>query len=145
MSGGRLPLDAVHTRQHAVEYYWRGALRLDHVSSAADEDAERLASSIRLSVMPEPGEGSDRRGSAARKQYVGSSLKATPASDASVDKTARARPSEAGTAAAVRPGLERLILADLKAALMPSANAMEVRVSRSTIQHVITAAQCDRQ
>ena len=59
-------------------------------------------------------------------------------------KAARAKPDEPDRAATVTPGQERLILAAFEAGLRPAAIAKEVRVSRSTVQHVITAAQRDR-
>ncbi len=68
----------------------------------------------------------------------GRSAKRTPA------KAGRAKPEEPVTAATVTPGQERLILAAFEAGLRPAAIAKEVRVSRSTVQHVITAAQPDR-
>ncbi len=59
-------------------------------------------------------------------------------------KAGRTKPEEPITAATVTPGQERLILAAFEAGLRPAAIAKEVRVSRSTVQHVITAAQRDR-
>ncbi len=59
-------------------------------------------------------------------------------------KPGRAKPEEPVGAATVTPGQERLILAAFEAGLRPAAIAKEVRVSRSTVQHVITAAQRDR-
>ena len=59
-------------------------------------------------------------------------------------KAGRAKPDEPSRAANVTPGQERLILAAFEAGLSPAAIAKEVRVSRSTVQHVITAAQRDR-
>ena len=44
----------------------------------------------------------------------------------------------------LRPGQERLNLAAFEADLRPAAIAKEVRVSRPTVQHVITAPQRDR-
>ena len=44
----------------------------------------------------------------------------------------------------VTPGQERLILAAYEAGLKPAAIAREFRLSRPTVQHVITAAQRDR-
>lgn len=49
-----------------------------------------------------------------------------------------------GEAGAVTPGQERLILAAYEAGLKPAAIAREVRVSRPTVQHVITAAKRQR-
>ena len=49
-----------------------------------------------------------------------------------------------GEAGAVTPGQERLILASYEAGLKPAAIAREVRVSRPTVQHVITAAKRQR-
>ncbi len=57
---------------------------------------------------------------------------------------ARAKPEEPDRAATVTPGQERLILAAFEAGLRPAAIAKELRVSRSTVQHVITAGQRDR-
>ena len=68
----------------------------------------------------------------------GRSAKRTPV------KAGRAKPDEPDRAATVTPGQERLILAAFDAGLRPAAIAKEVRVSRSTVQHVITAAQRDR-
>jgi len=68
----------------------------------------------------------------------GRSAKRTPV------KAGRAKPDEPDRAATVTPGQERLILAAFEAGLRPAAIAKEVRVSRSTVQHVITAAQRDR-
>ena len=68
----------------------------------------------------------------------GRSARRTPA------KAGSAKPEEPATAATVTPGQERLILAAFEAGLRPAAIAKEVRVSRSTVQHVITAAQRDR-
>ena len=59
-------------------------------------------------------------------------------------KAARAKQSAADRAAIVTPGQERMILAAHEAGLRPAAIAKEFRVSRSTVQHVITAAQRDR-
>ncbi len=59
-------------------------------------------------------------------------------------KAGRAKPDEPSRTANVTPGQERLILAAFEAGLRPAAIAKEVRVSRSTVQHVITAAQRDR-
>lgn len=53
-------------------------------------------------------------------------------------------PKEADGAATVTAGQERLILPAFEAGLRPAEIAQEVRVSRSTVQHVITAAQRDR-
>ena len=69
---------------------------------------------------------------------AGRSAKRTPA------QAGRAKPDEPDRAATVTPGQERLILAAFEAGLRPAAIAKEVRVSRSTVQHVITAAQRDR-
>ena len=69
---------------------------------------------------------------------AGGSAKRTPA------KAARAKPEEPDTAATVTPGQERLILAAFEADLRPAAIAKEVRVSRSTVQQVITDAQRHR-
>ncbi|MCY4559816.1 MAG: hypothetical protein OXF79_26360 [Chloroflexi bacterium] len=66
---------------------------------------------------------------------AGRPAKRTPAN------AARAKSEEPVTAATVTPGQERLILAAFEAGLRPAAIAKEVRVSRSTVQHVITAAQ----
>ena len=68
----------------------------------------------------------------------GRSAKRTPA------KAARAKPDEPDRAATVSPGQERLILAAFEAGLRPAAIAKEVRLSRSTVQHVITDAQRHR-
>ncbi len=59
-------------------------------------------------------------------------------------KARRAKPDEPSRAANLTPGQERLILAAFEAGLRPAAIAKEVRVSRSTVQHVITAAQRGR-
>ena len=59
-------------------------------------------------------------------------------------KPARAKSGAANRAANVTPGQERLILAALEAGLKPAAIAREFRVSRATMQHVITAAQRKR-
>ena len=69
---------------------------------------------------------------------AGRPAKRTPA------KAARAKSEEPVRGATVTPGQERLILAAFEAGLRPAAIAKEVRVSRSTVQHVITAAQRDR-
>ena len=69
---------------------------------------------------------------------AGRSAKRTPA------KAGRVKSDEPSRAANVTPGQERLILAAFEAGLRPAAIAKEARVSRSTIQHVITAAQRDR-
>ena len=58
-------------------------------------------------------------------------------------KTEPARPKAADGAAAATPGQERLIRAAFEAGLRPAAIAKEFRVSRSTVQRVITAAQRD--
>ena len=65
----------------------------------------------------------------------GRSPKRTPA------KAARAKPDRAAT---VTAGQERLILAAFDAGLGPAAIAKEFRVSRPTVQRVITDAQRDR-
>ncbi len=59
-------------------------------------------------------------------------------------RAAREKPEEPVRAATVIPGQERLILAAFEAGLRPAAIAKEVRVSRSTVQHVITDAQHHR-
>ena len=59
-------------------------------------------------------------------------------------RAARAKPEEPDRAATVTPGQERLILAAFEAGLRPAAIAKEVRLSRSTVQHVITDAKRDR-
>lgn len=69
---------------------------------------------------------------------AGRSAKRTPA------RAARAKPNEPDKAAAVTPGQERLILAAFEAGLRPAAIAKEVRVSRATVQHVITVAKRNR-
>ena len=69
---------------------------------------------------------------------AGRSARPTPA------KTARAKPSEPDNAAAVTSGQQRLILAAYEAGLKPASIAKEFRVSRATVQSVITGAQCDR-
>jgi len=69
---------------------------------------------------------------------AGRPAKRTPA------KATRAKSDEVVRGATVTPGQERLILAAFEAGLRPAAIAKEVRVSRSTVQHVITAAQRDR-
>lgn len=69
---------------------------------------------------------------------TGRSERRTPA------KAARAKPDEPDRAATATPGQERLIRAAFEAGLRPAAIAKEFRVSRSTVQHVITAAQRDR-
>lgn len=81
-----------------------------------------------------------RRGhSAPDNQSVGSrSAKYIPA------KAVRAKPDRPEKAATVTAGQERLILAAWKAGLKPAAIAKEVRVSRSTVLHVINDAQRDR-
>ena len=56
-------------------------------------------------------------------------------------KAARAKPDKPAT---VTAGQERMILAAWKAGLKPAAIAKEVRVSRSTVLHVIHDAQRDR-
>ena len=58
-------------------------------------------------------------------------------------KAARAKPNAPDRAAIVTPGQERMILAAHEAGLRPAAIAKEFRVSRSTVQHVITAARRD--
>ena len=63
---------------------------------------------------------------------------------ATLAKAGRATPEEPVRAATVTPGQERLILAALEAGLRPAAIAKEVRVSRSTVQHVITDPQRNR-
>ena len=55
--------------------------------------------------------------------------------------TKKETPDEAGS---LTPGQERLILAAWEAGLKPAAIAREVRVSRPTVQHVITGAKRDR-
>ncbi len=69
---------------------------------------------------------------------AGRSAKRTPAN------AARAKSDEADRGATVTAGQERLILAAFEAGLRPAAIAKEVRVSRTTVQHVITAGQRDR-
>ena len=53
-------------------------------------------------------------------------------------KSARAKSGAANRAAAVTPGQERLILAAFQAGLKTAAITWVFRVSRSTVQHVIT-------
>ena len=55
-------------------------------------------------------------------------------------KTARAKPTGPDNAATVTSGQQRLILAAYKASLKPAAIAKEFRVSRATVQNVITSA-----
>ncbi len=82
------------------------------------------------------GEVRRRRRSAPDNPSVGGrSAKHVPA------KAARAKPDKP---AMVTAGQERLILAAWVAGLKPAAIAKEVRVSRSTVQHVINGAQRDR-
>ena len=69
-----------------------------------------------------------------RPTEVGRSPKRPPA------KAAGARPD----AAAVTAGQERLILAAFEAGLRPAVIAKEFRVSRSTVQRVITDAKGER-
>ena len=78
------------------------------------------------------------RGAPASPSVSDRSARRTPA------KPARTRPKEADGTTAVTPGQERLILAAFEASLRPAAIAKEVRVSRSTVQHVITVAKRDR-
>ncbi len=61
-----------------------------------------------------------------------------------VAKEACARPDKLERASTVTAGQERLILAAFDAGLRPAAIAKEFRVSRSTVQHVITHAKRDR-
>ena len=69
---------------------------------------------------------------------AGRSTRTTPA------KTARAKPSEPDNAATVTSGQQCLILAAYEAGLKPASIAKEFRVSRATVQSVITGAQRDR-
>ena len=83
-----------------------------------------------------PGSGPDRQ--AKRPVCAGRSARPTPA------KTARAKPGEPGNAATVTSGQRRLILAAYEAGLKPASIAKEFRVSRATVQSVITGARRDR-
>ena len=67
----------------------------------------------------------------------------------SVDENRPAEPSGAAKgrskkAGAVTPGQQRLILAAFETGLKPAVIAREFRLSRPTVQHVITGAQRDR-
>ena len=97
-----------------------------------DAELDRLAAAVADEVR--------RRGRSApgSPSAAGRSEKRTPA------KAARAKPDEPDRAAAATPGQERLIHAAFEAGLRPAAIAKEFRVSRSTVQHVITAAKGDR-
>ena len=81
-----------------------------------------------------------RRGCAAPDgpSVAGRSARPVPA------KTALAKPGEPDNAATVTSGQQRLILAACEAGLKPAAIAKEFRVSRATVQSVITSAQRDR-
>ena len=59
-------------------------------------------------------------------------------------KTPRAKSGVADKALAVTPVQERLILAAFEAGLKPTAIAREFRLSRATVQSVITGAQRNR-
>ena len=59
-------------------------------------------------------------------------------------KTPRTEAGASDRPVAVTPGQERLILAAFEAGLKPAAIAREFRLSRPTVQHVITGAQRDR-
>ena len=91
-----------------------------------DDQFDRLAGAV--------ADEGRRRGRPApdRPTEADRSLKRTPA------KAARAKPDRAAT---VTAGQERLILAAFDAGLRPAAIAKEFRVSRSTVQHVITDAK----
>ena len=97
-----------------------------------DAQLDRLADAVTDEVR--------RRGrSVPRKQTANTgSPKPTAA------KEARATPDKPDRAATVTAGQERLILAAFDAGLGPAAIAKEFRVSRSTVQHVITDAKRDR-
>ena len=95
--------------------------QLDRLAEAVADEVRRRGRSAPDS--PSSGGGSERRAPA---------------------KVSRAKPNEPDRAATVTPGQERLILAAFEAGLRPAAIAKEVRVSRSTVQHAITAAQRDR-
>ena len=56
-------------------------------------------------------------------------------------KRPEAKSGASDRAGAVTPGQKRLILAAQEAGLRPAAIAREFRLSRPTVQHVITAAQ----
>ena len=82
-----------------------------------------------------------RRGRAVPEGSPGESRQAEPAGPTKrPPKTARV-PDRAG---AVTQGQERLILAAYEAGLRPAAIAREFRLSRATVQHVITGAQRGR-
>ena len=78
------------------------------------------------------------RNSLDRPSVAGRSARPVPA------KMAQAKPSEPDNAATVTSGHQRLILAAYKAGLKPAAIAKEFRVSRSTVQNVITSAHRER-
>ena len=95
---------------------------LDRLMKAVTEEARRRGRSL-----PENWRGEPRRaGNSGPRKKPGMKKEA---------------PGEAG---AVTPGQERLILAAYEAGLKPAAIAREARVSRPTVQHVITAAKRER-
>ena len=82
-----------------------------------------------------------RRGRAVPEESMGESRQADPPDPAKGRaKTSGAQDRAGGTT----PGQERLILAAWEAGLGPAASAREFRLSRATVQHVITGAQRGR-
>ena len=96
--------------------------QLDPPLKAVAEEGRRRGLAL-LSFSPEPGQRVERP---------------------EPPKPAPTKSSPANRAAAVTPGQERLIPAAFQTGPNPAAIAREFRISRSTVQHVITATERER-